>query len=69
MSDVLHMLPRVVHPSYVQRHDIYVNGRDWHYLCGVIATENLDSKDGQGGSLTDVDAITLLWSSSCMHLL
>ena len=50
MSDVLHMLPRVVHPTYVQRHDIYVNGRDWHYLCGVSATENLDSKDGQGGS-------------------
>jgi hypothetical protein len=44
MSDVLRMLPRVVHPTYVQRHDIYVNGRDWHYLHGVIATENLDSK-------------------------
>ncbi len=50
MSGILHMLPRVVHPTYVQRHDIYVNGRDWHYLCGVIATENLDSEDGQEGS-------------------
>jgi hypothetical protein len=52
MSDALHMLPRVVHPTYVQRHDIYVTGRDWHYLCGVIATENLDSEDGQEGSLS-----------------
>jgi hypothetical protein len=47
MSDVLHMLPRVVHPTDVQRHEIYVNGRDWHYLCGVLATENLDSEDGK----------------------
>ncbi len=44
------LLPRVVHATHVQRHDIYVNGRDWHYLCGVIVTENLDSKDRQGGS-------------------
>ena len=39
MSDVLHMLPRVVHPVDVQTHRVYVNGRDWHYVCGVMATE------------------------------
>ena len=32
MADVLHMLPRVVHPVDVQRHEISVNGRDWHCL-------------------------------------
>jgi hypothetical protein len=36
MSDVLHTLPRVVHPVGVVKHEICVNGRDWHYLCGVI---------------------------------
>jgi hypothetical protein len=36
---VLHMLPRVVHPVDVQTHKVYVNGRDWHYVCGVKATE------------------------------
>jgi hypothetical protein len=41
MADVLHILPRVVHPVDVQRHKICVNGRHWHYLCGVIATENV----------------------------
>ncbi len=39
ISDVLHMLPRVVHPVDVQTHKVYVNGRDWHYVCGVKATE------------------------------
>ena len=39
ISDVLHMLPRVVHPYDVQTHRVYVNGRDWHYVCGVTATE------------------------------
>ncbi len=37
MADVLRMLPSVVHPVDVQRHEICVNGRDWHYLCGFIA--------------------------------
>jgi hypothetical protein len=39
MSDVLHMLPRVVHPVDVQTHRVYVNGRDGHFVCGVMATE------------------------------
>ena len=39
MSDVLHMLPRLVHPVDVQTHRVYVNGRDWHFVCGVMATE------------------------------
>jgi hypothetical protein len=47
MVDVLHMLPRVVHPVDVQRHEICVNGRDWHYLCGVIGTEHLFSENGK----------------------
>ena len=39
MCDVLLMLPRVVHPVDVQTHKVYVNGREWHYVCGVMATE------------------------------
>ncbi len=39
MCDVLQILPRVVHPVDVQTHRVYVNGRDWHYVCGVKATE------------------------------
>ncbi len=39
MCDVLHMLPWVVHPVDVQTHRVYVNGREWHYVCGVMATE------------------------------
>ncbi len=59
MSGVLHMLPRAVHPTDVQRHEIYVNERDWHYLCGVIATENVDSKDGKDGSSSTKGAFVL----------
>jgi len=47
MVDVLTMLPRVVHPVDVQRNEICVNGRDWHYLCGVIATENVFPGNGK----------------------
>ena len=39
MTDVLYMLPRVVHPVDVQTHKVYVNGRDDHFVCGVMATE------------------------------
>jgi hypothetical protein len=39
MSDVLDMLPRVVHPVDVQTQKVSVNGRDWHYVCGVKETE------------------------------
>ena len=46
MADVLHQLPRVVHPVDVQRHEICVNGRDWHYLCGVTETENVIPRKG-----------------------
>ncbi len=59
MSDTLHMLRRVVHPTNVQRHEIYVNGRDWHFLCGVIATENLDSEDGNDGSSSAKEGFVL----------
>ena len=47
MSDVLHMLPRVVHPFDVQTHRVYVNGRDWHYVCGVTATELPSTSDSK----------------------
>jgi hypothetical protein len=47
MGDVLHMLPRVVHPVDVQTHVICVNGRDWHYLCGVIAYETVICENGK----------------------
>ena len=48
MSEVLHMLPRVVHPADVQTQDMYVNGRDWHYVCGVIATELINPPCDKG---------------------
>jgi hypothetical protein len=57
MSDVLHMLPRVVHPVDAQTHRVYVNGRDWHYVCGVMATElsNLPDKRAGGFALAMID--------------
>lgn len=50
MSEVLHMLPRVVHPADVQTQEVYVNGRQWHYVCGVSATEVIDAQDDKGRS-------------------
>ncbi len=49
------MLPRVVHPADVQMQDMYVNGRDWHYVCGVIAIEviNPPCEKGRATSLKD----------------
>jgi hypothetical protein len=61
MADVLHMLPRVVHPvDVLQRHEISVNGRDWHYLCGVIGTENIYSGNGRPKSVKDGFHLQLL---------
>jgi hypothetical protein len=37
MSEVLNILPGVVHPIDVQTNSVYVNGRNWRYLCGVTA--------------------------------
>ncbi len=48
MSEVLNMLPRVVHPIDVQTHTVYVNGRNWHYVCGVSATEVVITKAKKG---------------------
>ncbi len=42
MSSVLETIPRVIHPSDIKTRVILVAGRDWHYVCGVAATE----KDG-----------------------
>jgi hypothetical protein len=50
----LHMLPRVVHPADVQTQDMYVNGRDWHYVCGVIATEVI-KPPGETGRATSMN--------------
>jgi hypothetical protein len=36
------MIPRVIHPSDIKTRVIHVAGREWHYVCGVTATE----KDG-----------------------
>jgi hypothetical protein len=54
MSDVLHMLPRVVHPSDVQTQKVYVKGRDWHYLCGVTAIEDLSPAKGEDGFALEI---------------
>ncbi len=53
MSEVLHMLPRVVYTADVQTQDMYLNGRDWHYVCGVIAIEvmNLPGEKGRVTSM------------------
>ena len=48
MSEVLNMLPRVVHPIDVQTNSVYVNGRNWHYLCGVTAIEVVTTKAKKG---------------------
>ncbi len=43
MSSVLETIPRVIHPSDIKTRVIHVGGREWHYACGVAATE----KDGK----------------------
>jgi hypothetical protein len=60
MADVLHMLPRVVHLVDVQRHEISVNGRDWHYLCDVIGTESIFSGNARPSSLKEGFHLKLL---------
>ena len=42
MSSVLETIPRVIHSSDIKTRVIHVAGREWHYVCGVAATE----KDG-----------------------
>ncbi len=42
MSSVLETIPRVIHPSDIKTRVTRVAGREWHYVCGVAATE----KDG-----------------------
>jgi hypothetical protein len=59
MADVLHLLPRVVHPVDVQRHETCMNGRDWHYLCGVIGTENVMPRKGFTLKLLDRKLCTM----------
>jgi hypothetical protein len=61
MSDVLQMLPRVVHPSDVQTQKVYVKGRDWHYLCGVTAIEDLSPAKG-----ADDFALEIIDRKSCV---
>ena len=55
---------RVVHPIDVQTHKVYVNGRNWHYLCGVSATEVVTTKAKKGTFFAvDVTAKALLYVS------
>ncbi len=42
MSSVLNLVPRVVHFSDVKAREIYVAGRDLHFVCGVSSTEYVD---------------------------
>jgi len=44
----------------VQRHEISVNGRDWHYLCDVIGTENIYSGNGRPKSVKEGFHLKLL---------
>ena len=48
MSSVLNMVPRVVHPLDVKRREMHVAGRDYHYVCGVSATEYVGEGVGNG---------------------
>jgi hypothetical protein len=59
MADVLHLLPRVLHPVDLQRHEICVNGRDWHYLCGGIGIENVMPRKGFKLKLLDRKLCTM----------
>jgi hypothetical protein len=44
MSKVLTTIPRVVHPDDVYSGAVHVAGRDLHYVCGMCAHENIDTK-------------------------
>jgi hypothetical protein len=44
MSKVLTSVPRVVHPDDVYSGAVHVAGRDLHYVCGMCAHENVDTK-------------------------
>jgi hypothetical protein len=50
MSSVLNMVSRVVHPLDVKLREIeiHVAGRDYHYVCGVSATEYVGEGMGNG---------------------
>lgn len=39
MSAVLDTIPRVIHPEDIKTRIMHVAGRQWHYVCGVTATE------------------------------
>ncbi len=45
MSKVLTMVPRVVHPNDVYSGAVHVAGQNLHYVCGMYAHENNDTKD------------------------
>jgi hypothetical protein len=38
-SSVLQTISRVVHPRNIKTRVTHVAGREWHYVCGVAATE------------------------------
>ncbi len=44
---VMELLPRVVHPKDAKVREIHVAGRQLHFVCGVVAVENVTK-----GSLT-----------------
>jgi hypothetical protein len=39
MSAVLDTIPRVIHPEDIKTRIMHIAGRQWHYVCGVTATE------------------------------
>jgi hypothetical protein len=45
MSKVLLTIPRVVHPDDVYSGAVHVAGRDYHYVCGMCAHENIEKKN------------------------
>jgi len=45
MSRVERSVPRVVHADDVKQRRVYVAGRAMHFVCGVTATEDLESQE------------------------
>ncbi len=47
----------MVHPCDVQTHRVYVHGRDWHYVCGITATERPHALDSKGRGSANAENI------------
>ena len=58
MSIVLLTIPRVVHPDDVYSGAVHVAGRDFHYVCGMYAHENIEKKISDTGKQEPWDLLS-----------